>query len=167
MKKTLFLIILLNLTNYIYCQDNITVSKYKEETKLVINYILENYIQDNYLNIIKTATPVQVKNCPETYESSILYDDEKEYVRKTIKNPQIIYWTNDFFPNCKIIEDEEAEQQYSGSIARFSSPIFLRNYEIVIIKFSISSGNLSGYGFEAIFTRKDKGWFIYSCSWDN
>ena len=167
MKKTLFLIILLNLTNYIYCQENITISKYKEETKLVISYILKTFIQENNLNIIKIATPVEIKDCPETYESSILHDDEKEYIRKTIKNPQIIYWTTDYFPSCKIIGNEETEQQYSGSIARFSSPIFLRNYEIVLIKFSISSASLSGYGFEAIFTRKDKGWYMYSCSWDN
>ena len=61
----------------------------------------------------------------------------------------------------------EFQKKYGGSIAQFSSPIFLRNYEIVIIKFSITSDYLAGLGYEAIFMRNGDNWEISACSWDN
>lgn len=182
MKKKLLLFLVLNLTNLTYCQENSFDEKYKNETKLVINYIFKNFLQEADLNISKTAKIVEINNCTSTYESPMLYKNEKEYVRDCIKNPKIIYWTEDFFPNCKIIESEKIseifndntngwnkfQQQYGGgSIAEFSSPIFLRNYEIVIIKFSITSDYLAGSGYEAIFTRKGDSWEMSACSWDN
>lgn len=181
MKKKLLLFLILNLTNFVYCQENLFDDKYKNETKLVISYIFRNFLQESNINIDKTATIVEVNNCTSTYDSPMLYSNEKEYVRECIKNPKIKYWTEDFFPNCKIIESKkideifkdnangwnEFQKQYGGSIAQFSSPIFLRNYEIVIIKFSITSDYLAGLGYEAIFIRNGDNWEISACSWDN
>ena len=181
MKKGILIIILLLFNNLVFCQETQVETEYKAETKLLINYILKNFLSTSYLNIRKTATRVKIENCKEKYESPIFDKLELDYIKKSIKNPKIISWNQEYFPNLKIIEEEKRqviykdrtdscnkfEKTYEGSIAEFSSPIFLRNYEIAIVRFSETSGELSGVGYEGIFIKKGNNWEIDVCSWDN
>ncbi|MFD2939090.1 hypothetical protein [Flavobacterium notoginsengisoli] len=178
--KKIILFIFFNVPYLIHCQEKPIDLKYKQETKLLLNYILKNYLETNTV-IEKKASRVNIQDCPSTYESPILYNNEKEYVVKCINNPKILYWQKEYFPNLKIIENEkidsvfnnanngwnEFHKSYGHSLTSFSSPIFLRNYQIAIIKFSITSDSLAGYGFEAVFTKKDNDWVISACSWDD
>ena len=89
---------------------------------------------------------------------------------RSINNPKITYWTEEYFPTSKFIDsnnNQKLNNRYNGTIAYFSSPIFLRNYEIAIIRFSEVSGELSGVGYEGIFIKKGDVWEIDVCSWDN
>ncbi len=181
MKKGISIIMLLFFCNLLFCQESQAETEYKAETKLLINYILKNFLSASYLNVQKIATLVKIENCKEKYESPIFDKSELDYIKQSIKNPKVIYWNQDYFPNLKIIEKENTQAIYKegtddynkfgkafdGSIAEFSSPIFLRNYEIVLIRFSETSGKLSGIGYEGIFIKKGNNWEIDACSWDN
>ena len=111
----MLLFLILNLTNFVYCQQNLFDDKYKNETKLVISYVFRNFLQESNINIDKTATIVEVNNCTSTYDSPMLYSNEKEYVRECIKNPKMKYWTEDFFPNCKIIESKKIDEIFKDN----------------------------------------------------
>jgi hypothetical protein len=179
MNKVLF-ILFLHITNLTYCQEIET--RYKQEVKSLLNYIQLEFIGETTFNIDQSAKLVKIEDCKSTYESSIFDSSELEYIKKSIDKPKIVYWTKDFFPSSNIIESKKIQdafkdeidgwkkfrQIYGGSsIAEFSSPIFLRNYEIAIIKFSITSGYLSGVGYEALFIKKGNVWEINACGWDN
>jgi hypothetical protein len=181
MKKKILIITFLLFSNIIFCQETEADTKYKAETKSLKSYILKVFLSTPYLNIERTATRVKIENCKEKYESPIFDKSELDYIKQSINNPKIAYWTEEYFPTLKIIEDKKNEKnindkiecnseikyQYKGTIAEFSSPIFLRNFEIALVRFSEVSGELSGFGYEGIFIKKGNDWKIDTCSWDN
>ncbi len=181
MKKRILIILLLLFTNLIFCQETEAETKYITETKSLINYISKVFLSTTNLNIEKTATRVKIENCKERYESSMFDKSELDFIKQSINNPKIIYWSEEYFPNSKIIENEKIQavfkeetdgwnkfrETYGGAIVEFSSPIFLRNYQIALIRFSETSGELSGVGYEGIFIKKGDVWEINACSWDN
>jgi hypothetical protein len=169
MKKKILIITFLLVNNIIFCQETEAETKYKAETKSLISYILKVFLSTPNL-IEKTATRVEIENCREKYESPIFDKLELDYIKQSINNPKITYWTDEYFPTSKIIEsknNQKLNNRYEGAIADFSSPIFLRNYGIAIIRFSEVSGELSGVGYEGIFIKKGDAWEIDVCSWDN
>jgi hypothetical protein len=180
--KNIFLIIFLCFANLTYTQETESDVKYNQEVKSLLEYIQLQFIGETNFNVVKLASLIKIENCKSTYESSIFNSSELEYIKHNINNPKINYWTKDFFPSSNIIESKKIQDAFKdeidgwkkfrqiyggGSIAEFSSPIFLRNYEIAIIRFSITSGYLSGVGYEALFIKKGNVWEINACSWDN
>jgi hypothetical protein len=178
--KNIFLIIFLCFANLTYTQETESDVKYNQEVKSLLEYIQLQFIGETNFNVVKLASLIKIENCKSTYESSIFNSSELEYIKYNINNPKINYWTKDFFPSSNIIEKEKIEEIFNDpingwkkfrekygndSIVSFSSPIFLRNYEIAIIKFSITSDYLSGDGYEALFIKKDNGWEMNACSW--
>lgn len=165
-----------------YCQEMVNEERYYQEAKSLLNYIQKEFIRETNFNIDQLAERVKAENCRSTYESSMFNNSELEYIKNSINNPKIIYWTKDFFPASNIIAHEKIQDAFkdeingwkkfreiygSASIIEFSSPIFLRNYGIAIVKFSITSGYLSGVGYEALFIKKGNIWDMNACSWDN
>ncbi len=179
MVKKILLFFILQIPFKNYCQK--TDDRYAKETKLFLQYVIPEFLGNRTLIIDKTATKVDINDCKLAYESEKLSKAELEEVKEKIKNPSIIYWTNDFFPLAKIIDNDKItetfkdqekgwnifREKYGNNITGFSSPIFLRNYQIVIIKFSIAEDYLAGHGYEAIFFKTEKGWDMAACSWDN
>lgn len=180
--KNIILILLLLITSLTYCQKTENEARYNQEVKSLLNHIQKDFIKETNFNIDRLAERVKVENCRSTYESSIFNDSELEFIKNSINNPKIIYWTKDFFPASTIIEHEKIQEAFkdeingwekfrelygADSLIELSSPIFLRNYEIAIIKFSATSGYLSGVGYEALFIKKGNTWEINACSWDN
>ena len=169
MKKKILIITFLLFNNIIFCQETEAETKYKVETKSLISYILKVFLSTPNL-IERTATLVEIENCRQKYESPIFDKSELDYIKQSINNPKITYWTEEYFPTSKFIDsnnNQKLNNRYNGTIAYFSSPIFLRNYEIAIIRFSEVSGELSGVGYEGIFIKKGDVWEIDVCSWDN
>lgn len=179
--KNVFFTLFLSFANLTYTQETESDVKYNQEVKSLLAYIQLNFIGETNFNVLSLANLIKIENCKSTYESSIFNSIELEYIRYNINNPKINYWTNEFFPSSNIIENEIIEEIFkdeikngwekfekkygSGSIVSFSSPIFLRNYTIAIIKFSISSGYLSGDGYEALLIKKGNSWEMNACSW--
>lgn len=181
MKKALF-ILFVHLVNLTYCQETELDAKYRQEVKSLLNHIQSDFINEANIKIDGLAARITIEDCKSTYESSIFTSSELKYIKQSIDNPKIIYWSKDFFPASNIIPNEKIQELFKdgvngwknfhqlygkGSIVQLSSPIFLRNYEITIIKFSITSGYLSGVGYEGFFIKRAGKWEINACSWDN
>ena len=169
MKKKILVLSFFLLSNIIFCQETEGETKYKKETKSLIRYLLSEFLsKPNWIE--RTATLVNIEDCRNKYESPIFNKEELEYIKLSIDNPKITYWTQDFFPTSQVVESRKIQKrkdQGIETIAYFSSPIFLRNYEIALIRFSVVSGELSGVGYEGIFIKKGDIWEIDVCSWDN
>ena len=179
MLQKILLLLILQICASGYSQK--TADNYIAETKALLNTIIPEFFGSSPFAIRQSTLKLNSDDCRLTYQSNKLSKVELQEVLDKIENPSIIYWTNVYFSEYKIIEDEKIrevfqdkvsgwqnfEKIYIPSLAEFSSPIFLRNYEIAIIKFSISSGSLSGHGYEAIFFKRGNEWSMESCSWDD
>lgn len=179
MTKRILLLLILQVYFTGYCQE--IDEKYLNETKLFLQYIVPEFFGNTHLIINKTAPKVNIKDCKLAYESEKLSKAELIEVKEKTEKPKIIYWTNYFFPLAKIIDNDKItetfkdqekgwnifREKYGNNVTEFSSPIFLRNYNIAIIRFSIAQDYLAGYGYEGIFFKTEKGWDMAACSWDN
>ena len=79
-------------------------------------------------------------------------------------------------PNINIVEESEIKKIFeddkngwenfrkkygNNSIVRFSKPIFLRNYKICIISYSVGYGYLGGYNETACYRKQNGVWEAY------
>lgn len=154
--------------------------KYINETKkLLSNLIIQNKIEpQSVLNNIATANVYGLKDCFDNSFITLagLDDNEVSQVRFEIDSQNIFKWTNEYVPNINIVEESEIKKifeddkngwgnfrkQYGNySIVRFSKPIYLRNYEICIISYSVTYDSLGGYDETACYRKQNGIWEAY------
>jgi hypothetical protein len=111
------------------------------------------------------------ESCNNIYRSSEFSELEDLITEEQLKNPKIKFWTNAFFKDGLIIDEEEwmkGIQKSNRLFIRFSSPIFKREYSVCIITYHCGFWG-AGFGATAIYKKEDGKWsqFGANCSWDN
>ena len=158
--------------------------KYKNETKKIVSYILEDEIKIvSKTVLINKASIYDLKDCFETIfiNSKELTEKDKSDIK--IEIPIEFNWTNEYIENVKIIENSEFQKIFEDhkngwenfrklhgeSILKISRPIFLRNYSICIISYSLTYDSLGGFGYTTCYRKENGKWkaFGTSCGWDS
>lgn len=178
MKSNKLILVLFSLIPFLcFSQSKRDDEKYIKETqKLLSDLIIQNKIElQSVLNNTAKANKYDLKDCFDNsfIKSAGLNDNEVSQVRFEIESQNIFKWTNEYVPNINIVEESEINKifeddkngwenfrkQYGNySIVSFSKPIFLRNYKICIISYSVAYGYLGGYGETACYKKQNGVW---------
>ncbi len=167
-------------------QTNCINDRYKQETKKILSDVLTEIGINSKTLLEDTTTTYSLKYGIETIFNDSTHDfsdEEKLYIKNEIENPVAFKWTTEYVENIRLITTQECKNifndhkngwnkfrtMYGERIVTVSKPIFIRNYSICILSYSVSEDFLAGYGFTACYRVEDGKWkpFGWMHSWDN
>jgi hypothetical protein len=184
--KTLIVLLLATFPFSGNSQTNCKNDRYKQETKKILSDILAEIDIDSKTLLADSTTTYSLKDGIETIFNDSIHDfseEEKLFIKNEIENPVVFKWTTEYAENIRLITNRECENIfkdhkngwnkfrtiYGERIVDVSKPIFIRNYSICILSYSVSEDYLGGYGYTACYRIVDGKWkpLGWMYSWDN